>query len=66
MKKNVSLLLSGMHCASCALIIEKSLKKVPGVKEAHVNFAAEKALITYDEANVKKELFIDVVKKMNS
>ena len=52
-----------MHCASCALIIEKSLKKAPGVKEASVNFSAEKALITYDESLVKKESFIDIVKQ---
>lgn len=61
-QKRVQLSLSGMHCSSCALIIEKSLKKVPGVKEANVNFSAEKALITYDESAVKKELFIDAVK----
>ncbi len=60
--KRVSLSLSGMHCSSCALIIEKSLKKVPGVKDANVNFSAEKALITYDESAVKKESFIDAVK----
>ncbi len=60
--KRVNLSLSGMHCTSCALIIEKSLKKVPGVTEAHVNFAAEKALVTYDESVVKKESFIDTVR----
>lgn len=48
-KKNISLSLSGMHCASCALIIERSLKKVAGVESAHVNFAAEKALVNFDE-----------------
>jgi Cu+-exporting ATPase len=63
MQKRVQLSLSGMHCTSCALIIEKSLKKMPGVKEANVNFSAEKALITYDESLTKKESFIDVVKK---
>ncbi|MBI4973591.1 heavy metal translocating P-type ATPase [Candidatus Roizmanbacteria bacterium] len=62
-QKRVSLSLSGMHCTSCALIIEKSLNKVAGVKEAHVNFAAEKALVTYDETTVKKESFIDAVKR---
>ncbi len=41
--KRVNLSLSGMHCASCANIIERSLKKTSGVKEAYVNFAAEKA-----------------------
>jgi len=58
----IQLSLSGMHCTSCALVIEKSLKKVPGVKEVHVNFAAEKALITYDKLTAKKESFIDAVK----
>lgn len=62
-QKRIQLSLSGMHCTSCALIIEKSLNKVSGVKEAHVNFAAEKALITFDESLVKKESFIDAVKK---
>jgi Cu+-exporting ATPase len=41
----VNLSLSGMHCTSCALLIEKSLKKVDGVKDVHVNFTAEKATI---------------------
>ena len=57
-QKRLSLSLSGMHCTSCSLIIEKSLNKVPGVKEAHVNFAAEKALVTFDESSVKKNHFL--------
>lgn len=47
--KRVSLSLFGMHCSSCANLIERSLKKVPGVKQANVNFAAEKALVVFDE-----------------
>ena len=46
--QHVNLILSGMHCASCAKIIEKKLAKVPGVKEANVNFAAEKARVIFD------------------
>ncbi len=62
-QKRIQLSLSGMHCSSCALIIEKTLRKVPGVKDANVNFSAEKALITYDESTAKKESFIDAVKR---
>ncbi len=61
--KRVSLSLSGMHCASCAGIIERSLKKVPGVKEANVNFAAEKTLITYDENIASLSDLISAIKK---
>lgn len=52
-----------MHCSSCALLIEESLNEVKGVKKAHVNFAAEKALVIYDEEAVKKEDLIEAVKK---
>ena len=31
--------LEGMTCASCAMRIEKGLKKVPGVRDAHFNLA---------------------------
>jgi P-type Cu+ transporter len=39
----------GMHCASCVRIIEKKLKKVEGVNEANVNFATNKAVVTYED-----------------
>lgn len=54
--KRTSLSISGMHCASCAQIIERSIKELDGVKQANVNFAAEKASIVFDEslANVKQ------------
>src|SRR5438128_7555662 len=42
------LALEGMTCASCAMRIEKGLKKVPGVKDASVNLATEQATVTYD------------------
>ncbi|MCX6790603.1 MAG: heavy metal-associated domain-containing protein, partial [Candidatus Gribaldobacteria bacterium] len=46
--QKVSLNLSGMHCASCASVIEKSIQETPGVKTASVNFAAEKARVVFD------------------
>jgi copper chaperone CopZ len=39
----------GMHCASCANIIEKTLKKAPGVNSVEVNFGTEKAKIEFDD-----------------
>ena len=55
--------ITGMHCASCAGLIERSLKKVPGIKEANVNFAIEKARILYDPDLVTAEQLINAVKK---
>jgi P-type Cu+ transporter len=55
--------LGGMHCASCAMLIEKSLRRVTGVKTANVNFAAEKARVIYDPRDVSMQKLIDAVKK---
>ena len=43
--EQVALLISGMTCASCVARLEKVLKKVPGVTEASMNLATEKAQI---------------------
>jgi len=45
----------GMHCASCALKVEKSLQEAPGVDEATVNLATEQAHIKYrsDVTNIE-------------
>lgn len=37
--------IDGMTCASCVSRVEKALKAVPGVKEANVNLATERATI---------------------
>ena len=46
--EKVILKVTGMHCASCAITIEDSLKKVEGVSKAAVNFATEKAYVEYN------------------
>jgi Cu+-exporting ATPase len=52
-KKKAEIKISGMHCASCALNIEKSLQDVEGVEEAQVNFGTEKATVEYDPEKVE-------------
>lgn len=48
--KIATLVIEGMHCTSCAGLIEKSLKGIAGVTEVNVNFASEKARIKYDSS----------------
>src|SRR6266851_2770254 len=52
------LALEGMTCASCAMRIEKGLKKVPGVKDASVNLASEQANVTYDPMQTTGEQLV--------
>ena len=53
--------IKGMHCASCVMILEDSLKKVDGVANATVNLATEKATVTYDPAKVTDEKLASAV-----
>lgn len=46
--EQTTLQITGMTCAACANRIEKGLKKMEGVADANVNFALEKASVTYD------------------
>ncbi|HZD92311.1 MAG TPA: heavy metal translocating P-type ATPase [Pseudolabrys sp.] len=39
--------IGGMTCASCVSRVERALRKLPGVTEANVNLATEKASVTY-------------------
>ncbi|MEG1736294.1 MAG: heavy metal translocating P-type ATPase, partial [Comamonas sp.] len=45
----VELQVEGMTCASCVGRVERALKKVPGVQQAVVNLATEKASLTIDD-----------------
>lgn len=44
--------IKGMHCASCASSIEKTLKKIDGVASAEVNYGTEQAQISYDPSKI--------------
>ena len=44
-----------MHCVSCALTIEKNIKKEKGIKRANVNYANSKAYLEYDEKKIKEK-----------
>jgi P-type Cu+ transporter len=50
MKKTI--LIQGMHCTSCSLLIQKRLVKQPWVSEATVNYTTWKASVVFDEAMI--------------
>ena len=52
--KKIKLTVQGMHCASCASNIERSLKKVLGVKEVSVSLMMNKGMVEAED-NVNDE-----------
>jgi Cu+-exporting ATPase len=61
MTTDVELQITGMTCASCANRIERKLNKLDGVT-ATVNYATEKARVTFPEA-VSTDTLVDTVKQ---
>ena len=47
-KQQVTIPVKGMTCASCVSRVERALKKVPGVSQATVNLASERATVMHD------------------
>ena len=50
-----------MHCASCANIIERTLKKTEGVESVFVNYGTETAKVEFDETKTSP---VDLSKKI--
>lgn len=49
--------IKGMHCASCASIIERTVKKIDGVEDISVNNGTENAKIVFDSSKTSAESF---------
>lgn len=62
--RQITIPLLGMHCANCANTIGRGLKRMPGVNEANVSYANERAVITYDPKAVSPQQLINMVKDL--
>ncbi|MFZ5479801.1 MAG: heavy metal translocating P-type ATPase [Myxococcota bacterium] len=60
--RSVPLRIEGMHCASCVTRVEKVLRRVPGVREASVNYATGQAAVLAGD-DVAPERLIEAVEK---
>jgi Cu+-exporting ATPase len=60
-EKNIHIPVTGMSCANCALAIERTVKKLPGVKAATVNFATEEASLSFDPDQVQVEKLVEKI-----
>ncbi len=48
--KKLKLIIEGMHCASCAANIERSLKNTKGVKTASVSLMLKKGTVEAEDS----------------
>jgi Cu+-exporting ATPase len=56
--------IKGMHCASCASIIERAFKKKEGVESVEVNYGTETAKVVHDSDKVSSEQLSEAIKPL--
>ena len=61
--EKLSLPINGLHCTSCIITVEKEIRKLPGIKVAHVNYATEIAHVEYISGETTTKEIIGAIKK---
>lgn len=61
MKKNIKI--KGMHCSSCAMLIEDGLSEIAGVVEVKVSYEKGCADVSFDEKKTSTEDIKKAIKK---
>src|SRR5699024_2166693 len=61
-----TILINGMHCASCVSGVEKGRNNREGIQEASVNVATESAMITYDPQRISETEIHEAVEQAGS
>ncbi|MEK6729068.1 MAG: heavy metal-associated domain-containing protein, partial [Planctomycetota bacterium] len=46
--------ITGMHCANCAVTIERRLKELKGIKSVLINFSRSTGIIAFDDHSLNK------------
>ena len=61
--ESLTLPVIGMTCASCQHHVESALKETAGVKSAHVDLMANRALVEFDPAEASAERLVEAIRK---
>lgn len=61
--KEIKLKIKGMHCKSCAVIIEDSLEEMDGVIEAKASYELNEVKVKFDESKTNLDEIKLCIKK---
>lgn len=62
--RDIHLLVEGIHCAACVWLIERGLKRVPGVQLAEVNLAGKRLHLRWDNSKSKLSELIKALSRI--
>ena len=60
--EKIELKIKGMHCVSCENKVKEAISSLKGVKDAKVDYAAEKATIEFDSEKTNIENITKTIK----
>ena len=58
----VALIVDRVRCAACLWLVEQTLRRVPGVSRADVNYATQRAHVAWDPGRVRLSRIIEAVR----
>lgn len=58
------LTLGGMHCASCAMLIEDELEELDGVHKASASYPRQRADISFDDTRIGAAAILETVGRL--
>lgn len=64
MSQQLTLPVTGMHCANCVKTIERNVSKLTGIENASVNYATEKLDVTFDQAQINADAIINRIREV--
>lgn len=62
-QQKTTLDIEGMHCTSCAMLIDCDLEDTRGVLKANTHYAKQTTEVAFDDEQVSLEEILKVVKK---
>jgi Cu2+-exporting ATPase len=61
-ERSATLILDGVRCAACLWLIEQSLRRLPGVLRASVDYTTRRAQLAWDPARARLSAVIEAVR----
>lgn len=62
--KKIKFKIEGMHCSSCAMLIDMELEDLEGVNTSKTNYAKAETEVEFDSSKVEVSKLIEAIKKV--
>jgi Cu2+-exporting ATPase len=61
-ERSATLILDGIRCAACLWLNERTLRRIPGVLSADINYATRRAQVAWDPSRIRLSEIIEAVR----